>query len=56
MELVLTSYPLVRRDEEVLNQVDWFGVILDEAQNIKNAETKQARCHSPLTHAAFAWH
>ena len=43
VELVLTSYPLVRRDEEMLNQVDWFGVILDEAQNIKNAETKQAR-------------
>ncbi|MCX6050365.1 MAG: DEAD/DEAH box helicase [Chloroflexi bacterium] len=43
MEIVLTSYPLVRRDEATLNQVDWFGVILDEAQNIKNAETKQAR-------------
>ncbi len=42
-DIVLTSYPLVRRDEETLNQVDWFGVILDEAQNIKNAETKQAR-------------
>ncbi|MFN8488629.1 MAG: DEAD/DEAH box helicase [Caldilineaceae bacterium] len=42
-ELVLTSYPLVRRDEAVFNQVAWFGVILDEAQNIKNAETKQAR-------------
>ena len=42
-ELVLTSYPLVRRDEAMLNLVAWFGVILDEAQNIKNAETKQAR-------------
>ncbi len=42
-ELVLTSYPLVRRDEAMFNQVEWFGVILDEAQNIKNAETKQAR-------------
>jgi SNF2 family DNA or RNA helicase len=34
---------LVRRDEAVLEQVDWFGVILDEAQNIKNSQTKQAR-------------
>ena len=28
---------------ETLQSIDWFGVILDEAQNIKNAETKQAR-------------
>ena len=25
------------------HDVDWAAVILDEAQNIKNAETKQAR-------------
>ena len=42
-DLVLTSYPLVRRDAETLGQVQWLGVILDEAQNIKNSETKQAR-------------
>jgi SNF2 family DNA or RNA helicase len=42
-DLVLTSYPLVRRDEVLLQGMDWFGVILDEAQNIKNAETRQAQ-------------
>jgi SNF2 family DNA or RNA helicase len=42
-EVVLTSYALVRRDGEALQQVDWYGVALDEAQNIKNAQTKQAQ-------------
>lgn len=43
VDMVLTSYPLVRRDVETLKQIKWYGVILDEAQNIKNAETKQSR-------------
>ena len=42
-DLVLSSYAVVRRDAATLNQVDWFGVVLDEAQNIKNAETRQAQ-------------
>jgi SNF2 family DNA or RNA helicase len=41
--LVLTSYALLHRDLELLQKVDWAGVVLDEAQNIKNPETKQAR-------------
>jgi len=40
---VISSYALLYRDFEVLKQVPWSGVILDEAQNIKNPETKQAR-------------
>jgi SNF2 family DNA or RNA helicase len=43
IDLLLTSYPLVRRDAEALQQVAWFGVILDEAQNIKNPEAKQTQ-------------
>ncbi len=42
-DIVATSYALARRDGETLGQIAWFGVILDEAQNIKNPETKQAR-------------
>ncbi|MCB0017953.1 MAG: DEAD/DEAH box helicase, partial [Anaerolineales bacterium] len=42
-DLVLTSYALARRDAEILQAVAWSGVVLDEAQNIKNAQTKQAR-------------
>ncbi len=42
-DLVLTSYALLRRDAEVLQSVDWYGVILDEAQNIKNPEALQSK-------------
>ncbi len=42
-DLVVTSYALVHRDIRALGQVRWAGVALDEAQNIKNPETKQAR-------------
>ena len=41
--MVLTSYALVRRDADDMRRVNWLGVVLDEAQNIKNANTKQAR-------------
>ncbi|MDW7709496.1 MAG: DEAD/DEAH box helicase [Deferrisomatales bacterium] len=41
--LVLSSYALLHRDAAVLAGVPWAGVILDEAQNIKNPETQQAR-------------
>jgi SNF2 family DNA or RNA helicase len=40
--LVISSYSLVHRDLEILQQVPWSGIILDEAQNIKNAETRQS--------------
>jgi SNF2 family DNA or RNA helicase len=43
VDMVLTSYALVRRDAEVMRQIDWLGVVLDEAQNIKNPVTKQAQ-------------
>jgi SNF2 family DNA or RNA helicase len=41
--IVLSSYALLHRDLETLKQADWSAVILDEAQNIKNPETRQAR-------------
>ncbi len=43
VDMVLTSYALVRRDAEAMRQVDWLGVALDEAQNIKNPQTKQSQ-------------
>ncbi|MBI1882560.1 MAG: DEAD/DEAH box helicase, partial [Chloroflexi bacterium] len=42
-DMVLTSYAIARRDADTLKEIDWFGVILDEAQNIKNPEAKQTR-------------
>ncbi|MDJ1184876.1 DEAD/DEAH box helicase [Roseofilum casamattae] len=41
--LVLTSYSLVVRDRENLQNVAWQGIVLDEAQNIKNPEAKQSQ-------------
>ena len=40
--MVISSYALLHRDREVLKRVPWAGVVLDEAQNIKNPETRQA--------------
>jgi len=42
VDLVITSYALLPRDEEVLQKQHWHIVVLDEAQNIKNAKTKAA--------------
>lgn len=47
--LVISSYALLHRDFEILKEVPWSGVILDEAQNIKNPETKQAKAARALT-------
>lgn len=43
VHLVITSYALVYRDEKDLKQVSWQGLVLDEAQNIKNVESKQSQ-------------
>ena len=42
-DLIVTSYALVCRDQTDLQGVNWQGIVLDEAQNIKNAETKQSQ-------------
>ncbi|HET8772229.1 MAG TPA: DEAD/DEAH box helicase [Thermoanaerobaculia bacterium] len=41
--LVISTYSLLHRELETLNKVPWRGVVLDEAQNIKNSETRQAK-------------
>jgi len=42
-DIVLTTYSLVFRDEATLKEIEWAGVVLDEAQNVKNPQTRQAR-------------
>ncbi len=42
-DVVLTTYGITMRDQESLQPINWSGIILDEAQNIKNPHTKQAR-------------
>ena len=42
-DVVLSTYSLLHRDEEFLTRVKWNGLVLDEAQNIKNASTRAAQ-------------
>lgn len=42
-DIVISSYALVHRDAGFLSQVMWRGIVLDEAQNVKNPETKQSK-------------
>ncbi|MDB9528269.1 DEAD/DEAH box helicase [Oscillatoria sp. CS-180] len=41
--IVLTSYALAQRDLKDFERVDWLGIVLDEAQNIKNPDAKQSK-------------
>ncbi len=40
VDVVLTSYALIRQDAEMMQAVRWHGLILDEAQNIKNPSAR----------------
>ena len=42
-DLVLSTYSLLHRDQEDLQRVEWEGLVLDEAQNVKNAATRAAQ-------------
>jgi SNF2 family DNA or RNA helicase len=42
-QLVITTYGLLPRDLEHLGEVEWSTVVLDEAQMVKNPNTKAAR-------------
>jgi SNF2 family DNA or RNA helicase len=48
-DIVLTSYGLAHLDSEDLQEVTWSTLCIDEAQNIKNADTKQSRSVRSLT-------
>ena len=41
--LVISTYALTARDRELFESMRWQGVVLDEAQNVKNAATKQSQ-------------
>ncbi len=43
VDLVITTYSLAARDQDDLSGYHWDGVILDEAQNIRNPQTQQAK-------------
>ena len=51
-DLVITTYAIAARDREELATVGWQRVVCDEAQNIKNASTRQARAVRSLPAAS----
>ncbi|MDH3327358.1 MAG: DEAD/DEAH box helicase, partial [Gammaproteobacteria bacterium] len=42
-DIVLSTYPLLGRDDKVLLEQEWHLLILDEAQNIKNPKAKATK-------------
>ncbi len=42
-DVVLTSYSLLVKDYAIVRQTEWAGLVLDEAQAIKNPDTQVAR-------------
>jgi superfamily II DNA or RNA helicase len=51
VDLVLTSYGLLQRDSELIESVNWQGVVIDEAQAIKNPAAKQSQAARDLARA-----
>jgi superfamily II DNA or RNA helicase len=49
VDIVITSYALLRRDIDTLREINFSTAVLDEAQHIKNPETQNAQ-------AAYALH
>lgn len=47
-DLLLTTYGVVRSDLDKLKKTSWAIVIIDEAQNIKNADTEQTKAVKAL--------
>jgi len=47
-DLVVTSYTLLRLDEPEFAAVEWAGLVLDEAQFVKNSQTKIYRAARDL--------
>lgn len=42
-DVLVTSYTLLQQEIELLSQVKWQSIVLDEAQAIKNAATKRSK-------------
>lgn len=49
VDIILTTYAILVRDEEQLTNLNFDVVVVDEAQNIKNIQTKQSKAAMRLT-------
>ena len=48
-DLILTTYPLLPRDQDILLETDYYYLVLDEAQVVKNPRSQAARVIRELT-------
>ena len=48
-DIVITSFALANKDRAALKQTAWRRIVVDEAQNIKNPKTAQARAICSFT-------
>jgi SNF2 family DNA or RNA helicase/uncharacterized Zn finger protein len=48
IDVVLTSYGIIRSDTDTFKKMEWGTIVLDEAQNIKNNETAQTKAVKQL--------
>jgi len=48
VDVVLTTYGLVRSDPESFKKQAWYALVIDEAQAIKNTDTEQTRAIKAL--------
>lgn len=56
-DITITSYGTLRSDIDILKKRQWSVVVIDEAQNIKNADTAQSKAARSLpakTHIAMS--
>jgi hypothetical protein len=49
VDVVVTSYDIATRDVDALAEVEWDRLLLDEAQDVKNPQTKRARALRTLS-------
>ena len=42
-DVVITTYGIIRNEQETLKKVKWYCMVIDEAQNIKNPDTEQTK-------------
>ena len=47
-DVLVTSYTLLQQEAKLLAAIDWQVIVLDEAQAIKNMETKRSRAAMSL--------
>ena len=47
-DVLICSYGLLQQAEELLIEKEWQTIVLDEAQAIKNPQTKRCKCATKL--------